>query len=52
MTAKPEYEMKVTEKERKFIEMWRKLEFGVIEKVYIEDKQPVRVKEAQKNIKL
>jgi hypothetical protein len=52
MTAKPEYDMKVTEKERKLIERWRKLGFGVIERVFIEDGQPVRIKETERNIKL
>lgn len=45
-------ELKLTDKERKLIELWRKLNFGVIDKVYIEDGQPVRIKESQKNIKL
>ena len=51
MTAKPEYDMKVTEKERRLIDFWRKVEYGKIE-VHVENGQPVRIVEARKNIKL
>lgn len=43
--------MKLTEKERKLIEFQRKLGYGKIV-VHLEAGQPIRIVEAQKNIKL
>lgn len=48
---KPLYNVKVSDKEKQFIEFWRELGFGILKQVIIANGEPERVDMPMKQVK-